>query len=1069
MLTIAAIAAALVLAPFGTSSPAAAAPGDAFDPTAARVFVTQDVPSRLYTAVQGNGSITLQPDGAAAAIGYNAVGFNSADNYLYGIRRDTGFRTVLVRIGQGGVVTSLGSVTGLPAPPGSDIYNQGTFGSDATADTLYVRGSQSPSGQMWAVNVTTRVATLVTLSASVPNLSDLVWKDGYLWGLNTNDVMYRINPTTGQVSSWATGLGFGGTFGAQWVYGNGNLGLAENTSGTVYQVAITNPTGATPTFSRVSATTGPASANNDGASTPGVDVDLGIVKSGPAFYTPGSAIAYTLTVTNHGPGASSGSQVTDALPTGVTSASTPTPGCAIAAGVLRCALAGLAVGATQTITINATVTSATSGALTNAARVVGNERDPNPANDQSTTTAQTRPAACVAVPVWTNTADGLQQYDPTTFQLISSVPVEREYGDIAWSSNGSVLYAVDYDGGTSQAPVLRTIDPATGDALTAVPITGPILTQGTVPGFGTGLWSLNALTAIDENTLLVGSYSSRAIFRLDVRTGVTTLWTQFPSQISAAGDFTVLPDGDILAFGVRPLDGNLSDSRVFRIHTNGTLTQIGTVPAMWGGAQSGGYFYMAAPAGRINRIALATLPTTNVGALSYTTVLSGGPQFWGASAVQDAGECVGLTITKTPTPAVITGPGELITYEFVVKNIADVRVEAIDVTDVQHAPASPLLSGPTCPQTALEPHTSMTCTATYIATVADVDHGRIDDTASASGTTVDGRDVISNEATATVIAEPILTWSLAKTAAVAGVVLEDGAMVDPGDVLTYTVTITSDATVDIDGVTIVDDLTAVLDDAAFVAGSATLTVGAGSPVVVPEPVGGELTAGPFTLPAGATATVTYRITVADDAWSRTLTNTVTGTAGEPGDPIEPEPCTDECTTAQVTPTPVQIQKVGEASTGAVVPMDGSAWAIWDAATGGTALVGSVPSAISGGSAVTGLFRDVSLPAGSYWLEETRALDGFALLSHRVPFTIGADGAVSLGADVSANVTLVQLDGVTTIRVKDVPALDLPEAGGPGRAGLYALGLILLLSGVASGVLILARQRRSADAAREPRA
>jgi hypothetical protein len=294
-------------------------------------------------------------------------------------------------------------------------------------------------------------------------------------------------------------------------------------------------------------------------------------------------------------------------------------------------------------------------------------------------------------------------------------------------------------------------------------------------------------------------------------------------------------------------------------------------------------------------------------------------------------------------------------------------------------------------------------------------------------------------------------------------------MVSPGDVLTYEVTITSDATVDLDGVTIVDDLAAVLDDATFVAGSAQLATGTGAPASIADPVGDELTAGPFTLPAGGTATVTYRVTVADDAWSRTLTNSVTGTAGEPGDPIEPEPCSDECTTTQVTPTPVQIQKVGEASTGSVVPMDGSEWVIWDAATGGTAVVDPVPAAESGGSIVTGLFHDDSLPAGSYWLEETRALDGFALLSERVPFTIAADGSVTLGPNVSSNVTLIEVDGVATIRVEDVPVLDLPEAGGPGRTVLYAAGLILLISGVVAGVLILARQRRSAAQQREPRA
>uniref|UniRef100_UPI001CBC6528 prealbumin-like fold domain-containing protein n=1 Tax=Microbacterium sp. OVT16B TaxID=2862682 RepID=UPI001CBC6528 len=146
---------------------------------------------------------------------------------------------------------------------------------------------------------------------------------------------------------------------------------------------------------------------------------------------------------------------------------------------------------------------------------------------------------------------------------------------------------------------------------------------------------------------------------------------------------------------------------------------------------------------------------------------------------------------------------------------------------------------------------------------------------------------------------------------------------------------------------------------------------------------------------------------------------------------------------------------------AVVPMDGSSWAIFSAATGGTAVVDPVPAAVSGGSPVTGLFRDVTLTAGTYWLEETRALDGFALLAGRVPFTVAADGTITLDAGVSSNVQLVDVDGIRTIRVEDVPALDLPDAGGPGDSWIYLIGLTLLLAGTTAGFVRSKRQRRAA--------
>lgn len=299
---------------------------------------------------------------------------------------------------------------------------------------------------------------------------------------------------------------------------------------------------------------------------------------------------------------------------------------------------------------------------------------------------------------------------------------------------------------------------------------------------------------------------------------------------------------------------------------------------------------------------------------------------------------------------------------------------------------------------------------------------------------------------------PIPTWTIAKQAFRGAVALATGATVHPGEELTYRVTATSTSDAALDGVTLTDDLSGVLDDATFVSGSAQLVVGAASPVPIADPAADRLTAGPFVLPGRAVAVLTYRVRVADDAWSATLTNTVTGTAGTPALPDPPQPCAAACTTTQVTSTPVQIQKVGEASDGEIVPMDGSSWTIWDAASGGTALVDPVPAATSGGAAVVGLFRDASLGAGTYWLQETRALDGFALLAERVPFTIDADGGVALGAGAGANVAVVDVDGIRTIRVEDVPALALPDAGGPGTGRITLLGAALLAVGCIGGVV-----------------
>jgi len=382
------------------AGPSHAAPGEAFTCETGTVFIAQDIPTRLHTAVQTpEGQIAFEPEGAAAAMRYNAVGFRAADGFLYGIAADSGVRTHLVRIGQAGIVTDLGSVAGLPLPTGAQIYNQGTMGAGALADTLFVAPSIAGDTLM-KVDVPSMTATALTLSQTLPNLSDLVFLSGFVWGLDGSADLWRIDPDTGVVDRFATGLDLTGSFGAQWVYGNGNLGVGDNATGVVHQITIDDPASASPSFRLVSSMAGPRSGNNDGASCPGPDVDLAVEKRGPATYTAGAEVSYTLAVTNHGPGVSSGGRLTDPVPAVLTGPSTATPACSVTDGVLGCAVPPLDVGETFTATVSGTVADGTSGDIANSAMVMGNEHDPVPANDRSTWTI--RPTADLTL---TKTAD----------------------------------------------------------------------------------------------------------------------------------------------------------------------------------------------------------------------------------------------------------------------------------------------------------------------------------------------------------------------------------------------------------------------------------------------------------------------------------------------------------------------------------------------------------------------------------------------------------------------------------------------------------------------------------------
>uniref|UniRef100_UPI00109B9C79 DUF7927 domain-containing protein n=1 Tax=Microbacterium sp. K35 TaxID=2305440 RepID=UPI00109B9C79 len=119
----------------------------------------------------------------------------------------------------------------------------------------------------------------------------------------------------------------------------------------------------------------------------------------------------------------------------------------------------------------------------------------------------------------------------------------------------------------------------------------------------------------------------------------------------------------------------------------------------------------------------------------------------------------------------------------------------------------------------------------------------------------------------------------------------DGTRVDPGSVITYTVTGVNTGETALAPVSIDDDLSGVLAHADY-NGDVTATVVDG---VAPAPVvaGDELT---WTgdLAVGQRVTITYSVTVHADAGGATIANTVEGTATPPGGAvITPPPTTTE--------------------------------------------------------------------------------------------------------------------------------------------------------------------------------
>ncbi|HEY3338144.1 MAG TPA: GEVED domain-containing protein [Propionicimonas sp.] len=211
-----------------------------------------------------------------------------------------------------------------------------------------------------------------------------------------------------------------------------------------------------------------------------------------------------------------------------------------------------------------------------------------------------------------------------------------------------------------------------------------------------------------------------------------------------------------------------------------------------------------------------------------------------------------------------TVAGSTIAYTFIVTNSGNVSLASVAVSD-------PKAGTVTCPVDALAPGASITCTATYALTQADVDAGVVDNSATASGTPPTGDPVTAGDTTSTAIA-PAPALTLHKQA---GAPSGNTA----GSTIPYSFGLTNE-------------------------GNVTL-----SPVTVTDARVGTVTCPATSLAPGAstTCTATYTLTQADvDAGTVVNTATATGTPPAGGRVI----ATDTETTPIIANAGIDLVKTG---------------------------------------------------------------------------------------------------------------------------------------------------------------
>lgn len=343
----------------------------------------------LYSLNNTTNPFTITQIGTPTPYDVNAIGYNTVDNFIYGMRTDTGFTNHIVKIDSNGVMVS-SLVTGLP----TGGYNSGGFDNNGNYFILSYGASV-----MRKINVTNSTFVNITLSRAL-SLNDITYDtiNNLFYGFDgVNRVLVSISPTSGTV----TNIGVSNTIlsateliGAMYSDLNGNIyGNSDDGSG-FYQ--FNKITGASTKISSSIAAFG-----NDGANCPSAIIypsDLSVTKTdGETTYTPGTEITYTIVVKNHSPFGVVNVRVVDNVPAGVpatnvtytaiASIGSTTNVTSIQTGAIN-DLVSLPVDGTVTYTVKLNIPITFAGNLVNTVTVTPptNSTDSNMANNTATDT-----------------------------------------------------------------------------------------------------------------------------------------------------------------------------------------------------------------------------------------------------------------------------------------------------------------------------------------------------------------------------------------------------------------------------------------------------------------------------------------------------------------------------------------------------------------------------------------------------------------------------------------------------------------------------------------------------------
>ena len=157
--------------------------------------------TQMYSGDPATNDLTSPLGPTSAVGGYNAIGYNTQDNFIWGLSTESATESRLVRIHADGTVEfPYGAVpAGLPV----DSYQAGAFDENGILWVTIVSGDNV----IYGIDVANNTAVTLPLSVSLPNVRiiDFAYVDGYLYTTSGGDIdtdlkTYRIDISNGNVT-----------------------------------------------------------------------------------------------------------------------------------------------------------------------------------------------------------------------------------------------------------------------------------------------------------------------------------------------------------------------------------------------------------------------------------------------------------------------------------------------------------------------------------------------------------------------------------------------------------------------------------------------------------------------------------------------------------------------------------------------------------------------------------------------------------------------------------------------------------------------------------------------------